>query len=339
MRLKNICRIVTLVLCVFQFAQSGRCQAAESAIDDRGVFAYCYLKLILAQQVVAQAEKLSDTAQVTDKSEIKEATDVWWQNVMSSIRSDLEGRFGENSRVRFEKFIGEYDAAEKNKDREFLLKTASSIGLKAEPVDYGGLRRSVLETILNREMADASRWLGEVQTWIEVRQKVKDTPALHLWLSRDVRSKVVRTELKKPAKSDLASAEVAVEEFKPEKDDSESPLDSFSTLRKQKRDKALQEAQAGMQQVAVERQAAETEYAAKKMAAAQADADAMKSHAEKLAAVEKEALEQRQNGFGSKLKMIVGATVSGAIGSFTGGIGARAGQELVDAVFSDGHKK
>ena len=59
----------------------------------------------------------------------------------------------------------------------------------------------------------------------------------------------------------------------------------------------------------------------------------MKRHADKLAATEKDALEQRKNSWGNRLKSIVGATVSAATGAFTGGIGTRAGQEAANAIF------
>jgi FtsZ-binding cell division protein ZapB len=104
-------------------------------------------------------------------------------------------------------------------------------------------------------------------------------------------------------------------------------------MRKKRSERRLEEAQAGMEQVASERQAAEEEYAAKKTAAAQAEAEAMKRHADKLAATEKDALEQRKNSWVNRLKSIVGATVSAATGAFTGGIGTRAGQEAANAIF------
>ena len=39
------------------------------------------------------------------------------------------------------------------------------------------------------------------------------------------------------------------------------------------------------------------------------------------------------------MKGVVSTTIGAAVGAFTGGIGARAGQEAVDAVFGIEHKK
>lgn len=112
-----------------------------------------------------------------------------------------------------------------------------------------------------------------------------------------------------------------------------NPLDAYSRMRKTKRERALAEAHAGMQQVAAEREAAEKEYAAEQAARARAEAEAMKAHAQKLAAVEKEAMEQRQNSWGSRIKRIIGGTLSAATGAFSGGIGAAAGQRAVQEIF------
>jgi hypothetical protein len=110
-------------------------------------------------------------------------------------------------------------------------------------------------------------------------------PPLAAWLSRD--SKAQPDSKAVPAKkaNALETAEVAVDEFKPEKDGGDSPLDN------------------------------------------------MKNQADKLATAEKDALDQRQNSWGACLKTIVGSLVSSATGAFTGGIGARAGEEAVNAVF------
>jgi len=122
-------------------------------------------------------------------------------------------------------------------------------------------------------------------------------------------------------------------EFVEEEEDDESFLDSFTGLRNEKRDRMLEEAKAGMEQVAAERKAAEDDYAQRKLAAAQKEAEAMKRHAQDLAAAEEQALKQRERSWGSRLKRIVGATVSAAGGAFLGGVGERAGQEAADALF------
>ncbi|MFH0880126.1 MAG: hypothetical protein V2A34_10475 [Lentisphaerota bacterium] len=117
--------------------------------------------------------------------------------------------------------------------------------------------------------------------------------------------------------------------------DAHNPLNDFSQLRDERRQKILEEAQAGMQQVAAERESAEQEYAATKTAAAQAEADAMKRQAEKLAATDAEALDQRKNSWGAKIKSIIGATVQTTASGFTGAIGSRAADEAVHAIFDE----
>lgn len=311
---------------------------AELVSRDTTVLATCYLRMVLYQQVAGQADRIAESAGESDRPEIKKAYEAVWEKGTSSIREELEQCFREQSRQRFEEFVARFEAAEKDKNLDFLSGIAASLGIAPVPDNYGALRKAALETTLRGSMAEVSKWLGEVQTWADVRSKNKDVPPLEMWLTRSKRGNVpVKKEIKRQAAT-LASAEADAGEFKGDAEQADSPLDSFSGLRNKKREKVLQEAQAGMQQVAAERQAAETEYAAKKMAAAQADAEAMKSQAEKLATAEKDALEQRQNSFGAKLKSIVGATVGAAVGSFTGGIGARAGQEAVDAIFSSGKK-
>jgi hypothetical protein len=107
----------------------------------------------------------------------------------------------------------------------------------------------------------------------------------------------------------------------------------FAAARKKKQELRMAEAQAAMQQVAAERQSAEQDLAARKQAEAQAEAVAVQNQAQKLAATEKQALEQQQNSWGNKLKAIVGTTISAAGGAFFGGVGAQAGQMAANALF------
>jgi len=113
-------------------------------------------------------------------------------------------------------------------------------------------------------------------------------------------------------------------------------LEAFGAQRKDRRDRLVKEAQEGMAQVSAERQQAEQELASKKQAEAQAEAEAIKNHAQRLADTEKQALDQEQNSWSAKLKGVVGATISAAGGAFFGGIGAQAGQMAANAIFQDG---
>jgi hypothetical protein len=112
-----------------------------------------------------------------------------------------------------------------------------------------------------------------------------------------------------------------------------NPLDMLSNLHSERRADALRQAEVGMSMVTAERQAAEDELAAKKLQQAQADATALKKQARVLAAAEKDAMAQRENSWGNRLKKIVGATATAAGGTFFGHVGAEAGRAAVDAIF------
>jgi hypothetical protein len=189
--------------------------------------------------------------------------------------------------------------------------------------------------------------LSEIQTWIALREKRDDVPPLELWLARAQvggpaadpagHAGVMGNDAKirPPVPVDpLEAAEGSVGRLEPGVA-VESPMEAFSAARKARRDRILREAQAGMEQVTAERQIAEEEYAAKKLAAAQAEAAAMKHQAEQLAAVEKEALDQRQYQWSTRLKKLVGNTAGAFGGAFLGGMGARAAEEAIDSVWSD----
>ncbi len=88
-----------------------------------------------------------------------------------------------------------------------------------------------------------------------------------------------------------------------------------------------------MQQMAAEREAFEQEAAARALAQAQADAEAMKAQAQRIAGAEEEAMKQRENSWGNRLKRIAGGTVSATIGAFTGGVGAEAGRRAAAEIF------
>lgn len=325
--------LVTLVFAaVSAFGSTG-----EGSSPDLTVLGRCYMKFLLYQQVAAQADVVAHDARPEDLDQIQRAASDWSSRKTDGIRKELSAQFGDNARPRFEQFVADYTTAEKSGDAQFLSVLSRSFGISPAPVDYASFRKSAIESFLQPDMTDGSKWLGEIQTWIDVRKKTPNTPALSIWLTRDQPTTVTKstkrkkTPVKKP--NSLADAEASMGEFTAEDEGGSSPLDRFDDMRKKRSERKLEEAQAGMEQVASERQVAEEEYAAKKTAAAQAEADAMKRHADKLASVEKDALEQRKNSWGNRLKSIVGATVSAATGAFTGGIGTRAGQEAANAIF------
>jgi len=330
--LKKILPVALVFEAISAFGSTG-----EGASTDLSVLGRCYMKFLLNQQVAAQAGMIAQEAREGDVLQIKQAVSDWSTARTADLRKELTIQFGNNARSRFEQFVGDYTTAEKAGDAKRLAEVGEAFGLSPAPADYASLRKSAIESFLQPDMAIGSKWLGEIQTWIDVRKKTPDTPDLSVWLTRDQPTIVTKsTKQKKPAAkqpNSLADAEAGIGEFAGGDEEVSSPLDSFDDMRKKRSERKLEEAQAGMEQVASERQSAEEEFAAKKTAAAQAEADAMKRHADKLALTEKDALEQRKNSWGNRLKSIVGATVSSATGAFTGGIGVRAGQEAANAIF------
>ena len=302
-----------------------------------------YMRFLLGQQVEQQIEILADEALPGDRAQVEAAGNAWRAEQMSAIRGELEGAFGSNSRQVFEDFVAELTTAEKNLDAEVLEQVSSALALDPAPADYASLRKTALENVMQEDLKSVSSWLGEVQMWMDLRRGNPDVPPLEAWLTRSLsaadaaRSPLPSFEVRKPVpeKRLLDEAEAGQESFSGDEEEEASPLDSFTTMRQERRDRALQEAEAGMQQVAEERRAAEEEFAAKKLAQAQADAEAMRHQAEQLASAEQEALEQRKNSWGNRLKSIVSATIGAATGAFTGGIGTRAGQEAANAIFNN----
>jgi len=318
---------------------------ADTADTDLPLLVSCYFRFLIAEQVSSQAATLTKNLPAEIAKPIRASTDAWHDRQMGALRADLEKNLGDQAQARFETFVGDFAQAEKSADRKLLARMSQSLRINPVPADYPAFRKAVVDSVIGQEMSKASRFLSEVQTWADMRGKNEDVPPLEIWLNRGTPAKRVnaasaaRPKEKTPAQS-LAEAEAATPDLpQAAAESAASPLETFAAKRREKHEKALSEAEAGMEQVAAERQAAEEEYAAKKLSAAQADADNMKQHAEKLAASEKDALEQRENSWGNRLKSIVGATVSAATGAFAGGVGARAGEEAVSAIFDDKHHR
>jgi hypothetical protein len=320
-----------------------------SGVSEDAVLLNGYMKYLLSVQVQQQVDLVSQNALEKDRKQIGDITALWFSGRMEGIKNDLVGKCGENAQDKFMAFMSTYESAEKKGNKEYLGRLVDSVGIASVPADYPSFKKSYLDGNLKGDIDAASSWLSEIQTWADLRCKTNGVPDLNAWVSRNS-SKVgkdvpagresVKTVNKKPAKSaadSLENAEADVGAIEVPEEEAGSPMDAFSEMRNKRREKALEEAQAGMQQVAQERQAAEQEYAAKKTAAAQAEAENLKNHADKIAAAEKDAMDQRANSWSARLKSIVGATISAATGAFTGGLGATAGQMAVNAVFGDGH--
>ena len=320
--------------CLFCLFAAGAAGAAEAPpMTDAGVLLNAYMRFVLAREIQAQALNLAQPLAAGEAGQITEQANAWMAAETAALRAGLDERFAEAAKDRFTAFVAEYTSAENQNDLHYLGRLAGDAKLGDTPFEFAAMRKMVLDKWLTDPFQKGSRLLGEMQTWAEVRAKNPQAPPLAAWLARDTTTPAPPPPPPKPV-NPLAAAEAeapawAASETPPPA----NPMDAFAQGRKEKRDRALQDAQAGMQQMAMERQAAEQEYAAKKMAAAQADADAMRAQSQKLAAVEQEAIDQRANSWAGRLKNIVSATVGAATGAFTGGIGAEAGRQAANALF------
>ncbi len=312
--------------------------AGAAEPEDTRVLLTAYFQYVISRQIPAQAEGLATDYPEGQQKQVSVAMADWQGRVMKTVRKELGDQFGDDARQRFETFVAAYTTAEKSADAAYLAELARTAGLATGPKDYAGLHRLVTTDWLKRDLDAGAAILGEVQTWLDVARRTPDAPPLSAWLTRGTQSwgPGATTPAKPARRNALRESEATAGDFTAAEGDAPSALDALAQNRKERRQRALEESQAGMQQVATERDAAEREYAARKTAAATAEAEAMKRHADKLAATEAEALEQRKDSWGNKLKGILSSTIGAATGAATGGIGTEAGRRLSQAIF-DGH--
>lgn len=266
------------------------------------------MRMELGGQVVAEAQKMSEMKEVAAAAERHRDL------LMDVARKKLVAAFPsvEEARPVFAAFI---DA------------------VNAKPADYAALRDEVAKSDLAQDMADAGKFLGDVQSWLRLREKGETLP-LKAWIARDEKAPKANNSAakKKKKRNSLREAEAAPGAFVEAPDDGGSVLGTFSASRKMRRDKALKDAEAGMAQVAEQRRIADDEYNARIQAAATAEAAALQAHAQKLAAVEQQAVVQDQNSWKTRIKGVV-ATAIGATGSaFLGNVGGRAGEAAANAL-------
>ncbi len=306
--------------------------SAKTSADE--VLLRSYIRFSLAQEVQSQAHKLAAGAPAASEAkQITNLADEWLEDEVGSLRADLKKEFGDNARKRFASFVAEFTAAEKSGNIRYLEQLSKQVGLLKPPSDYKSLRRLALDRWLKDQLAGGTSLLGEIQTWSAVSAKQSGVPPLDAWLERNQAATPAPKQARRRPANPLRAAEVQAPAWDNRAASSGSALDSFAQRRRARREQAMQTAQAGMQQMSIERQAAEQERAARVTADAQAEAEAMRAQAQKLAAVEAEALAQRENSWGNRIKKIVGSTIGAGVGAFTGGIGTQAGQRAADAVF------
>ncbi|MFO7536345.1 MAG: hypothetical protein R6X19_11825 [Kiritimatiellia bacterium] len=308
------------------------------AAPDEAVLMGAYLQTRLMQQVGAQADAWMNELDEAAGDEVAAASDAWCNAFGAGVRRRLEAQFGgeADARKALTAFVDGYVRAEKKGDAAYLKDLSRRLGLDPAPADYPDLGQAALQRVLGAELNRASAFLGNLQAWVDKKKSGgPDLPDLETWLDAvDPKGGSAKSGPKKAAPANpLAGAEAGLGGFEGGDDETANPLEDFRDQRTAKRKKALDQARDGMSMVARERQTAEQEAASAKIAAAQAEAEAMQRHAQKLAAVEKDALAQRQNSWSAKLKNIVSSTIGTATGVFMGSVGQRAGEAVTHAVF------
>ncbi len=316
--------------------------AMVARAPDAVVLLRSYYRYLLTQQVAAQVQTMTAPLPKSDAAAVQAAVTGWNGQRMEVVRQDLVLHFGEQGRPKFEQFFATYTEAEKNNDAGYLRELCGVLGARPPlPADYAALRQLGLNAWLQPDIQASSKFLADVQTWLQLKSRTPNMPPLNVWLARDATAALAVSDARvapppqKTVAQQLASAEAPMPEFKPEDEAApgSNPLEAFGAQRKERRERAVKEAQEAMAQVAAERQAAEQEYASKKQAEASAEAEAMKNHAQRLADNEKQAIEQEKDSWSAKLKGIVGATITAAGGAFFGGVGAQAGQMAANFIF------
>lgn len=298
----------------------GYVQAQESGGNGAEALAANYLRYMLLNHVTAQGAEILAQAPPTRQAELKTRLDGWRSSYQESIRVDLERNLGTEARQQFEKFVDAFTTAERAGDLGYLEQLAMEVSWPGPASEgFEGFRRWGIQQWVSADMQAGVDLLGELSAQAEQPATMSTAP----------------TTPQRPA-NPLRDAESAAAPLELAEPSAGAPLQHFSALREQRRQKVLEQAQAGMEQVAAEREAWEQEYASEAEARAQAEAEAMKSQAERLAATDAEALEQRKNSFKSKMVNVLAGVAQATVSSFTGAIGGRAADEAVQAIFG-GH--
>lgn len=307
--------ILLLLLC------AGRIFAGDGTLYTR------YLQAQVIDQVKDQRASLLQDVDAEKATQVDQAFAAWRKQQLGQLKQDLESEWGENAKEEFSRFSRTLAQATQSGEVGLIQNIAEDLNLRPVPENFSELQSVVLNQRSDSLVPVAAKFLGEVETWLDLPE---GSPSLSAWLNREVAPEPTP----KPAQNPLRAAEAGGAEWVPPQSGTENPMDAFSRRREEKREQALEEAHAGMRQVANEREGYEREKASIELARAREDAEAMRAQAQRLAATEEEALQQRENSWGNRLKRIVGGTVSAATGAFTGGIGAEAGQRAADAVFN-----
>lgn len=321
-------------LLIFALLVAGTLVASAGETEDNLLLYRSYLQFLLTSQVQSQVQQLPAGAYA---DEVSQAAKRWGGQQKSAIKSRLEARWGDEARDKLAEFIDQYKQAEASKDASFLATLCDGRVPPLQQDGYPWLLNVMYAGPLSDTVTDGSDFLAEIQTWLDLKSKEETAVPLEAWLQRDQQTfawmpprKVVRVG--KPV-NPLRAAEAESAPFDDTDFEVVSPMSDYASQRDAKRKKALEEARTGMTQVAAERKAVEEELAKQELAAARVEAEAVQRQARRLAATEKEALDQRKNSWGNRLKRILGTTVSATGGAVLGGVGARAGSEAAGAIF------
>lgn len=260
-------------------------------------------------------------------AELATTSDAWMAEQKKSIRTKLENALGEDARESFTFFTTRYTEAEAAEDADFLASINRQLD-DSTSTSYAALRQCIFSKWIKPEIDATGKWLADVQTWVDLRQRNMKTPSLQAWIARDEPTPAA-------PKPSLASAEAPLPEFNDTATSDVSPMDEFESIRDKRREKKRAETEAAMKQIAAQRKLDEEAYAAKRTAEAQREADAVRAYSQKLASAEAEAMEQRKNTWSARVKRIAVATVSGALGAVTSGTGAAAGAVVAEELFDD----
>ena len=306
-------------LCVLAFwgAPGARGAGADSPA---GALVANYLRYLLLNHVGAQGAQIVAQAPAGEQAGLRARLDGWRTSFQETIRADLEKNLGPDARPRFEAFVTDFTQAEQAKDQAYLEQLGGQVGWPG-PVAGGfeAFRRWGIQQWVAADMQAGVDFLGALSAPVPAAPPAASAapppppkPANPL---RDAESAAAPADFAEPAGG--------------------ATLQRFSGMREERRQKVLEEAQAGMQQVASEREAWEQEYASKVEAAAEAEAEAKKRQAERLAATDEEALEQRKNSFKAKAVKVLAGVAEATVSGFTGAIGGRAADEAVNAIFGE----
>ena len=241
-----------------------------------------YLKYLLYQQVAAQAGIARRARPPTGgRAQIEKAASDWSAGQIED-RSQGAVRHVRGGRPRAVRAVrgGLHDGREGRRPG-VARQAGEAFGLVPGPTDYASLRQGVDRRPALPGHGDGLEMAGRSPDLDRRPLKKPDTPDLRVWLTRvqpttvAKRLAVQKTSAAREEEGDtLADAEPDMGEYDAPEEEDASPLGQRSTTcARNGAKKELEEAQAGMQQVAAERQAAEEEYAAKKTAAAQAEAE------------------------------------------------------------------